>query len=129
MQTKDRKLKDASVLNIQAEPQRTDSAKKYEEVDLQGKGELIKVGANLNEETKQEILSFISEFPDIFAFNVAEMPGIPKKVVCHKLDIRPGYKPIKQKLRHQGKERVEAAKAKVQKLLKANYFYSGMPIF
>ena len=94
---------------------------RYEEVDLWGTGELIKIGTNLKEETKQELLSVISEFRDIFAFIVSKMPGIPKEVMCHKLDIRSGYKPVKQKLRHQGKERVEAAKAKVQKLLKADF--------
>jgi reverse transcriptase-like protein len=49
------------------------------------------------------------------------MPGIPREVMCHKLDIKPGYKPVKQKLRHQGKERIEAAKAVVQKLLNAHF--------
>ncbi|XP_057545947.1 uncharacterized protein LOC130824940 [Amaranthus tricolor] len=42
-------------------------------------------------------------------------------VACHKLDIKPGYKPVKQKLRHQGKERTEAAKEEVEKLLKAGF--------
>ena len=41
--------------------------------------------------------------------------------MCHKLDIKPGYKPVKQKLRHQGKERIEAAKEEVEKLLKARF--------
>ena len=50
------------------------------------------------------------------------MPGIPPSVMCHKLDIKPGYKPVKQKLRHQGKERIEAAKEEVEKLLKAGFF-------
>ena len=62
----------------------TEPTNKYEEVDLWGKGELIKVRTNLNEETKKEILSVIFEFRDIFAFYVSEMPGIPKEVMCHK---------------------------------------------
>ena len=49
------------------------------------------------------------------------MPGIPPSVMCHKLDIKLGYKLVKQKLRHQGKERIEAAKEEVEKLLKAGF--------
>ena len=37
------------------------------------------------------------------------------------LDINSGYKPVKQKLRHQGKERIEVAKTEVEKLLKAGF--------
>lgn len=60
---------------------------KYEEVDLWSKGELINLGMNLNEEINNVILSVISELRDIFSFNVSEMSGIPKEVMCHKLDI------------------------------------------
>ena len=82
---------------------------------------MIRIGNNLSTDIRQELLTVITEFLDIFAFNVSEMHGIPKEVMCHKLDIQPGHKPVKQKLRHQGKERIEAAKAEVQKLLKANF--------
>ena len=90
-----RKLEEAFVLNIQTPPHRPEPAERYEEIDLWGKGELIKVGTNLNEEAKQEILNAISELRDIFAFNVSEMPSLPKEVMCQKLDIRLGHKPVK----------------------------------
>lgn len=57
---------------------------------------MIKIGTNLKEEIRQELFQVVSESRDIFAFNVAEMAGIPKEVMCHKLNIRPGYKPVKQ---------------------------------
>ena len=67
------------------------------------------------------MLTTIAEFYNIFAFSMDKMPGIPPSVMCHKLDIKPGYKPVKQKLRHQGKERINAAKEEVEKLLKAGF--------
>ena len=67
------------------------------------------------------IMATIAEFRDVFAFSTEKMPGIPTNVMCPKLDIKPGYKPVKQKLRHQGKERIEAAKEEVEKLLKAGF--------
>lgn len=39
----------------------------------------------------------------------------------HHLDIKPGYKSVNQKLRHQGAERVKAAKEEVDRLLKAGF--------
>ena len=75
-------------------------------------GKHIKIGKDLPDAVKGDIMATIVEFRDIFAFSTEEMPIIPTSVMCHKLDIKLGYKPVKQKLRHQGKERIEAAKKK-----------------
>jgi hypothetical protein len=84
-------------------------------------GREIKIGKTLSEAVRHDLLAVIAEFRDIFTFSVEEMAGIPPEVICHKLDIKPGYKPVKQKLWHQGKERIEAAKEEVTKLLKAGF--------
>ncbi|XP_057543932.1 uncharacterized protein LOC130823331 [Amaranthus tricolor] len=93
---------------------------RYEEVDM-FKGKQIKIGKDLPDTVKQDIVATIAEFRDVFAFCTEEMPGIPNSVACHKLDIKPGHKPVKQKLRHQGRERTEAAKEEVEKLLRAGF--------
>ena len=93
---------------------------RHEEVEI-FKEKSIKVGKDLPDTIKQDILATIAEFRDIFAFSTEEMPGIPTSVICHKLDIKPSYKPVKQKLRHQGKEKIEAAKEEVEILLKAGF--------
>ncbi|XP_057543991.1 uncharacterized protein LOC130823388 [Amaranthus tricolor] len=72
---------------------------RYEEVDM-FKGKQIKIGKDLPDTVKQDIVATIAEFRDVFAF-------------CHK--------PVKQKLRHQGRERTEAAKEEVDKLLRAGF--------
>ena len=46
------------------------------------------------------------------------MPGFDPKVMCHKLNIKEGFRPIKQKLRHQGPEKNTATTVEVKKLLK-----------
>ncbi|XP_057543365.1 uncharacterized protein LOC130821594 [Amaranthus tricolor] len=93
---------------------------RYEEVDIFG-GKRIKIGKDLPAPIRQDIVATLTEFRDIFAISTEEMPGIPTNVMCHKLDIKPGYKPVKQKLRHQGKERIEAAREEVEKLLRAGF--------
>lgn len=84
-------------------------------------GKMIKIGKKLSEVVKHDVLATIAEFRDIFAYSVEEMPGIPPHIMCHKLDIKPGYKPVKQKLRHQGTERIKATKEEVDKLLKVEF--------
>ena len=79
------------------------------------------MGKNLTEAMRHDVLAIIAEFRDIFAFSVEEMPGIPPSIMCHKLDIKPRHKPVKKKLRHQGKERIEATKEEVDKLLKSGF--------
>ena len=80
-------------------------------------GKKIKVGKNLPKAVRHDVFAIIAEFHDIFAFSVEEMSDIPPSIMCHKLDIKPRYKPVKQKLRHQGKERIKAAQEEVDKLL------------
>ena len=96
-------------LNVQERPQLKEQ---HEEVEI-FEGKKIKVGKNLTEVVRHDVLATIVEFRDIFAFS--------PNIMCHKLDIKPEYKPVKQKLRHQGKEKIKATKEKVNKLLKASF--------
>ena len=49
------------------------------------------------------------------------MPGIDPQLLVHQLNIREGYRSIKQKLRHQGAKRSVAANEEVKKLLAAGF--------
>ena len=79
-------------LNVQERPQLKEQ---HEEVEI-FEGKKIKVGKNLTEVVRHDVLATIVEFCDIFAFSIEEMPGIPPSIMCHKLDIKPRYKPVKQ---------------------------------
>ena len=104
-------------LNTHERPRPIERQKEVEIIEEKS----IKIGKNLSEAVKHEILATVAEFCDIFAFSTEEMPGIPPSIMCHKLDIKPGYKSVKQKLRHQGKERIKVAKEEVEKLLKPQF--------
>jgi hypothetical protein len=49
------------------------------------------------------------------------MPGIPREVIEHKLDIDPAFKPIKQTERKYTPERREAIRLEVNKLLEVRF--------
>jgi hypothetical protein len=53
------------------------------------------------------------------------MPGIPREVIEHKLDIDPSYKSVKQKERRYTPERCETIWQEVNKLLEAGFI---MPV-
>jgi hypothetical protein len=49
------------------------------------------------------------------------MPGIPREVIEHKLDIDPAFKPIKQMERRYTPERRVTIRVEVNKLLEARF--------
>ena len=49
------------------------------------------------------------------------MPGIPREVIEHSLQVRPDAKPVKQRLRRFAADRREAIKSEIKKLLAAGF--------
>ncbi|XP_063942647.1 uncharacterized protein LOC135150314 [Daucus carota subsp. sativus] len=79
------------------------------------------VGALLQEDLKQEVVKFLRNNRDVFAWTAADMPGIDPSFMTHKLNVNPDRKPIKQKKRNFAPERQEAIKQEVDKLLEAGF--------
>ena len=46
------------------------------------------------------LVDFLRDNKDVFAWKPSDMPGIPREVIEHALNIRPGSKPVRQRLRH-----------------------------
>jgi hypothetical protein len=67
------------------------------------------------------LVTFLRENLDVFAWQILNMPGIPREVIEHKLGIDPAFKPIKQKERRYTPERREAIRLEVNKLLEAAF--------
>ncbi|GKE00960.1 hypothetical protein Tco_1388943, partial [Tanacetum coccineum] len=56
---------------------------------------------------------------DVFAWKPADMPGIPRHIAEHRLNIREGCLPIRQKKKGQAPERNKAIQEEVEKLVDA----------
>jgi hypothetical protein len=67
------------------------------------------------------LVYFLHANTDIFAWSPSDMPGIPREVAEHSLDIRPNSKPVKQRLRHFDELKRRAIDEEVQKLLAAGF--------
>ena len=55
----------------------------------------VKVGTALGQEIKDELVSLLREFADVFAWSYQDMPGLDTDIVVHKLPLKPECSPIK----------------------------------
>jgi hypothetical protein len=64
---------------------------------------------------------FLRANADIFSWSPSDMPGIPREVAEHSLDIRPNARFVQQRLRRFDEERRRAIGAELRKLLEAGF--------
>ncbi|WJX89707.1 hypothetical protein P8452_71681 [Trifolium repens] len=81
----------------------------------------IKIGADLPDLVKRQLEACLKEHVELFAWSVAEMPGINPKVACHQLTIDPKARAVAKRRRKQSPEKAEAAEKAVKDLLEANF--------
>jgi hypothetical protein len=55
----------------------------------------------------------------VFAWSISDLVGVSRDVIKHRLQVSPNVKPKKQKLHNMVDEKIQAAKAEVQRLLDA----------
>ena len=79
------------------------------------------IRTNLNPETKEEIVSFLKDNLDVFAWRHEDMPGIPVSIIQHRLKVDPEKKSVQQRRRVFSPERNKAIMDEVNKLLTANF--------
>ena len=80
-----------------------------------------RVGADLEEKTKKDLVQFLKKNIDVFSWSHEDMPGIDPSVITHRLNVSPSFKPIRQKKRVFVPERDNAIKDEVQKLMAAKF--------
>jgi hypothetical protein len=68
-----------------------------------------------------ELLQFLDKNNDVFAWSTSDLVGVSREVIKHKLQVNPHAKPNKQKLHKMTEEKIEIAKAEVQRLLDAGF--------
>ncbi|GKD37977.1 reverse transcriptase domain-containing protein [Tanacetum coccineum] len=79
----------------------------------------VAIGGTLSAKGRTKLCSLLKENLDIFAWQPADMTGVSRLVAEHRLNIREGYSPVRQKKRGQAPERAKVIQAEVQKLVEA----------
>jgi hypothetical protein len=91
------------------------------QVDLTEADKKLHISTELEAKKELALITFLRANLDVFAWQISDMPGIPREVIEHKLGIDPAFKPIKQKERRYTPERSEATRLEVNKLLEARF--------
>ncbi|GJS05397.1 hypothetical protein Tco_0321905 [Tanacetum coccineum] len=73
----------------------------------------IAIGSTLTEEGRKELCDLLRRNLDIFAWKPADMTGVPRHIVEHRLNVREGCPPVRQKKRSQALERNKAIQEEV----------------
>ena len=75
-----------------------------------------RIGTSMKEKTKRDLVQFLRENIDVFAWSHEDMLGIDPNVITNHLNVYPSSKPVRQKKRVFAPERDNAIKEDVQKL-------------
>jgi hypothetical protein len=67
------------------------------------------------------LFDFLRANTDIFTWSPSDMPGIPREVAEHSLDILPHSRAVQQRLRHFDEEQRRAIEVELRKLLEAGF--------
>ncbi|XP_030958425.1 uncharacterized protein LOC115980302 [Quercus lobata] len=79
----------------------------------------FQVGSELPLREKEELIGFLRENVDVFAWDAYEAPRVDPSFICHYLNVNPSSIPKKQPPRHLSKEHANAVRDEVTKLKKA----------
>jgi hypothetical protein len=81
----------------------------------------VRIGSELDPKKEAVLVDFLRANAKVFAWSPSDMPGIPRDVVEHSLDIRAGARPVKQHLRRFDEEKCRSIGEEVHKLMAAGF--------
>ncbi|GJW98733.1 reverse transcriptase domain-containing protein [Tanacetum coccineum] len=81
----------------------------------------ISIDGTLSAKGRTKLCALLKRDLDIFAWYPSDMTRVPRSIAEHKLNIRKGYSPVRQKKRGQSPKRAKAIQAEVQKLVEARH--------
>ncbi|GJU92685.1 reverse transcriptase domain-containing protein [Tanacetum coccineum] len=79
----------------------------------------IAIGSTLTEEGRKALCGLLRHNLDIFAWKPEDMTGVPRHLAEHRLNVREGCLPVRQKRRSQAPERNKEIQKEVAKLVDA----------
>ena len=76
----------------------------------------FQVESQLPQQEREELIRFLKQNIDVFAWNTYEAPGVDPEFICHHLNVNPLVTPKKQLPCRPSKEHSEAVREEVAKL-------------
>ena len=76
----------------------------------------FQLGSQLPHQEREELIKFLKQNIDVFAWNAYEAPGVDPEFICHHLKVNPLIAPKKQPPHRPSKEHAEAVREEVTRL-------------
>ena len=76
----------------------------------------FQIGSQLPQQEKEELIEFLKQNIDVFAWNTYEASEVNPEFICHHLNVNPLIVPKKQPPRRLSKEHAEAVREEVTRL-------------
>ncbi|GJT88467.1 reverse transcriptase domain-containing protein [Tanacetum coccineum] len=86
----------------------------------------VAIGGTLSTEGRTKLCSLLKKNLDIFTWQPSDMTGVPRSVAEHRLNIREGYSPVRQKKRGQAPERSKAIQAELENVRRFHGLKQGL---
>ncbi|KAK1691756.1 hypothetical protein QYE76_008453 [Lolium multiflorum] len=99
------------------------SADELEEVDI-GPGDKPRptfISKKLDPQLREQMIALLKEYPDCFAWDYTEMPGLDRSIIEHRLPLKKGFRPFQQRARQMRAEILEEVKKEIEKMLAAGF--------
>jgi hypothetical protein len=90
-------------------------------VDPSNLDKKLQISTDFDPKEELMLITFLWNNLDVFAWQISDLPEIPREVTEPKLGIDPSYKPVKQKERTYTPERCKTIWQEVNKLLEARF--------
>ena len=79
----------------------------------------FQIGSQLPQQEKEELIQFLKQNIDVFAWNTYEAPGVDPEFIYYHLNVNPLIAPKKQLPRRPSKEHAEAVREEIAKFKQA----------
>jgi hypothetical protein len=79
----------------------------------------VLLGSQLSEEQEKNLLRFLFNNKDVFAWSANDLCSVNRDVIEHSLNVDPSFRTKKQRLQKMSDDKAEGARAKVKRLLSA----------
>jgi hypothetical protein len=79
----------------------------------------VLLGSQLSEEQEKNLLRFLFNNKDVFAWSANDLCGVNRDVIEHSLNVDPSFRPRKQRLWKMSDDKAKGARNKVKRLLSA----------
>ncbi|KAK1611613.1 hypothetical protein QYE76_035286 [Lolium multiflorum] len=99
------------------------SADELEEIDI-GPGDKPRptfISKKLDPCLRSLMIARLKEYPDCFAWDYTEMPGLDRSIIEHRLPLKKGFRPFQQRARQMKAEVLEEVKKEIEKMLAAGF--------